>query len=319
MLTLDNIRNCLEGAIPSSVATCSREGTPNLTPVSQVHYVDSSHVALSFQFFNKTHQNVLANHQVMATVIDPETAAQYRLDLRFLRTETSGPIFESMKAKLAGIASHTGMTGIFRLQGSDIYHVLRITEVPGRPLPLTSQRRNLLSGVRSCSVLLNQCTDLESLLDHALAGLATQFGIRHSMILMLDRTGKRLYTVGSQGYRQSGVGSEIALGCGVIGVAAEQGVPIRINHMTAEYSYSRAMRDSVERAGMGGKLETAIPLPGLEESRSQMAVPIVYVKEILGVLYVESPEDMRFNYDDEDALVAVASQLGMAIHSLQQV
>ena len=318
MLTLDSIRNCLEGAIPSSVATCSREGTPNLTPVSQVHYVDSSHVALSFQFFNKTHQNVLANPQVMATVIDPETAAQYRLDLRFLRTETSGPIFESMKAKLAGIASHTGMTGIFRLQGSDIYHVLRITQVPGRPLPLTSQRRNLLSGVRSCSVLLNQCTDLESLLDHALAGLASQFGIRHSMILMLDRTGKRLYTVGSQGYRQSGVGSEIALGCGVIGVAAEQGVPIRITHMSAEYSYSRAMRDSVERAGMGGKLETAIPLPGLEESRSQMAVPIVYGKEILGVLYVESPEDMRFNYDDEDALVAVASQLGTAIHSLQQ-
>src|SRR6185369_2528380 len=114
MLTLDSIRNCLEGAIPSSVATGASDGTPNLTLVSQVHYVDPTHVALSFQFFNKTHQNVLANPRVTATVIDPETAAQYRLQLRYLRTETSGPVFESMKAKLAGIASHTGMTGIFR-------------------------------------------------------------------------------------------------------------------------------------------------------------------------------------------------------------
>src|SRR5262249_31263353 len=105
--------------------------------------------------------------------------------------------------------------------------------------------------------------------------------------------------------------------CGVIGVAAEQRVPIRITHMTAEYSYSRAMRDSVEREGMGGKLETAIPLPGLQESHSQMAVPIVAATEILGVLYVESPRDLRFNYDDEDALVAVAAQLGTAIHAMQ--
>src|SRR5215510_13249950 len=129
MLTLDSIRNCLEGAIPSCVATSASDGTPNVTLVSQVHYVDASHVALSFQFFNKTHQNVLVNPRVTATVVEPETGAQYRLDLHYLRTETSGPVFESMKAKLAGIASHTGMAGIFRLRGSDIYQVLQIAAV----------------------------------------------------------------------------------------------------------------------------------------------------------------------------------------------
>ena len=318
MLTLDSIRNCLEGAIPSALATCSPDGTPNLTIASQVHYVDESHVALSFQFFNKTRQNVLANPRVAATVVDPETAALFRLDLHYVRTETSGPIFESMKAKLAGIASHTGMAGVFKLQGSDIYNVLNISAVPGRPLPLMVRKRNLLSAVRSCAAALNKSADLAAVLDQALAGLESHFDIKHSMILMLDRAGRRLYTVGSRGYLQSGVGSEIALGCGVIGVAAEQRVPIRITHMTAEYSYSRAMRDSVEREGLGGNLETAIPLPGLQESRSQMAVPITAGTDILGVLYVESPQDMRFNYDEEDALAAIAAQLGTAIHALQQ-
>src|SRR5215831_17846483 len=147
MRTLDSIRNCLEGAVPSAVATCSPDGTPNLTLVSQVHYVDAAHVALSFQFFNKTHENVLANPRATATVIDPETAAQYQLDLRYLRSETSGPVFESMKAKLAGIASHTGMAGVFRLRGSDIYTVLNISAISGKPLPLTPLTRNLLSAV----------------------------------------------------------------------------------------------------------------------------------------------------------------------------
>src|SRR5215471_8851041 len=195
VLTLDSVRSCLEGAIPSSVATCASDGTPNLTFVSQVHYVDESHVALSFQFFNKTHQNVLANPRVAATVIDPETAAQYQLDLRYLRTETNGPVFESMKAKLAGIASHTGMAGIFKLQGSDIYTVLKVTAVPGRPLPVMARKRNLLSAVRSCAGVLNRSGDLDALLDQALAGLESHFEIRHSMILMLDRAGRRLYTV----------------------------------------------------------------------------------------------------------------------------
>ena len=42
---------------------------------------------------------------------NPVTAAQYQLSLAFLRTEASGPLFENMKARLAGIASHTGFLG----------------------------------------------------------------------------------------------------------------------------------------------------------------------------------------------------------------
>jgi len=317
-LTLEAIRACLEGAVPSTVATCATDGTPNVSVVSQVHYVDRGHVALSFQFFNKTRQNVLANPRAAAIVIHPETAAQYRLELEYLRTETAGPLFESMKAKLAGIASHTGMSGIFRLQGSDIYRVLEIVAVPGSPLPAPPSRGNMLSALRLCAERMTQCVDLGRLLDDTLASLGELLDVQHAMALMLDGSGQRLYTVASRGYPLSGVGSEIAVGCGVIGVAAAQRTPIRIMHMSAEYRYLRAIRESVEKAGLGQTLETAIPFPGLADSRSQLAVPIAGGGRLLGVLYVESPEDMRFGYDDEDALVAIAAQLGMAIHVLQQ-
>jgi hypothetical protein len=317
-LTLEAIRACFEGAVPSAVATCAADGTPNVSIVSQVHYVDRAHVALSFQFFNKTRENVLANPRTAALVIHPETAAQYRLELEYLRTETEGPLFENMKAKLAGIASHTGMSGVFRLRGSDIYRVLEIAAVPGKPLPLPPPRRNLLSALRLCAERMTQVGDLGRLLDDTLAGLAELLDVQHAMVLMLDGSGRRLYTVASRGYPVSGVGSEVAVGCGVIGVAAAERTPIRIMHMSAEYSYGRAIRESIEQAGLGKSLETAIPFPGLADSRSQLAVPICGGGRLLGVLYVESPEDLRFGYDDEDALVSIAAQLGMAIHTLQQ-
>ncbi len=58
--SLDALRPCLEGVIPATLATCSAEGIPNATYVSQMQYVDPRHVALSFQFFNKTRENLAA-------------------------------------------------------------------------------------------------------------------------------------------------------------------------------------------------------------------------------------------------------------------
>lgn len=318
MIALDAIRECLEGAVPATVATCDAEGMPNVSYVSEVHYVDSEHVALSFQFFNKTHQNVLANPHAEIAVLDPTTGARYNLEADYVRTETAGPLFETMKAKLAGIASHTGMSGVFRLRGSDVYRVLSVTRVPGPEVPQPAPRRNQLSALRACVERVTTATDLASLFDEVLAALEAQFDIRHSMLLLLDASGCKLYTVASRGYQTSGVGSEIALGCGVIGVAAAQRVPIRITHMTIDYSYGRAIRESVEQAGLGASLETAIPFPGLPDSRSQLAAPILLRGDLLGVLYAESQQDRRFGYDEEDMLVTLASQLGSAMHVLEQ-
>ncbi len=317
IIKLDAIRECLEGVVPGIMATAAPDGTPNVAYLSQIQFVDGDHVALSYQFFNKTRQNILSNPRAMLTVTNPATAAQYRLTLQFLRTETAGPLFESMKAKLAGIASHTGMSGIFKLLGADIFRVIDIHQVPGKSLPPPPKQRNLMASLRHSSERISACQDLDRLLNETLACLDELFGICHTMVLMIDAPGERLYTVASRGYEASGIGSEIPLGKGVIGVAAREKTPIRIGHMNAEYAYSRAIRENAQHSDWASALETEIPLPGLPESRSQMAVPIVFAQKLLGVLYVESPQDLRFTYDDEDALVSLALQLGLAIHIQQ--
>lgn len=307
-VNLDPLRDCFEGAVPSPIATCGLDGTPNISYLSQVQYVDREHVALTFQFFNKTRRNVLANPQAQVTVVDPYTYISYRLTLNYLRTETSGPLFESMKAKLAGIASHSGMEGVYKLMGSDVYRVSAIETLDvGRNSPVVPSNR--LPALRKLMQQLGNCSDLAALCDVVLNALQGDFGIDHAMILMLDECGERLYTVASNGYPESGVGSEIPLGAGVVGVAARERTPIRISHMTAEYAYNAAIRANSIAHGLD--LETEIPLPGLPASRSQLAVPMVQGDRLYGVIYVESDQEVRFSYDDEDALVSLASHIAL--------
>lgn len=315
--TLGAIRNCLEGIVPSVLATADGDGTPNVSMISQVQYVDPEHVALSYQFFNKTRRNLLATKHASVAVVDPDTNAQYRLTIDYVETQTSGPLFETMRAKLAGIASHSGMQGVFRLLGSDVFRVREIESIPTATMP-QPVGLNLLAAARRTGEQIAASSELGELFDAALAGLQQHFGIEHAMAMMLDRTTDRLYTVASRGYPVSGIGSEVGLGDGVIGVAAAQGVPIRIGHMASEYSYGTAVRESARAAGLDWQQSTAIPYPGLKSPQSQIAMPILRDGGSIGVLFAESPEPNQFGYDEEDALSLVAGLLSAQIALLQQ-
>jgi hypothetical protein len=128
----------MQGAFQSILATCSPDGTPNITSVSQVWYVDPTHVAVSFQFFNKTVQNLRANPQASIRLFDPNGKDHWAIDARFVREETEGPTFDAMEMQLEAIASMTGMEGVFKLKGAHIYEVLRIERVSFVPDAPTS-------------------------------------------------------------------------------------------------------------------------------------------------------------------------------------
>ena len=104
----------------------------------------------------------------------------------------------------------------------------------------------------------------------------------------------------------------LLFGCGVIGVSAQEKTPIRITHATAEFGYGRAAREATSNHGMSAGLADEIPFPGLAESQSQVAVPILADERVLGVLFAESTESHRFGYDEEDALAVLAGFIGTA-------
>ena len=132
----DELKPAMQGVIPSHVVTCSLDGTPNVTAVSQVYYVDPDHVALSYQFFSKTIKNIRENPRALAWVINPETFESWDLEIEYDHSETSGPVFDAMDMQIEAIASMTGMKGIFKLRAADIYRVISATKNVGERLPL---------------------------------------------------------------------------------------------------------------------------------------------------------------------------------------
>ena len=87
------------------------------------------------------------------------------------------------------------------------------------------------------------------------------------MLLLLDEDGQRLFTIASHGYDTEGVGSEVTVGDGVIGLAAERAAPVRVGnaHQIVKYSRDRSAVPTRTRAPSSRVARS--PLPGLAARR----------------------------------------------------
>jgi hypothetical protein len=128
-IKLEEIMPALQGVIPSIVATSSLDHVPNVTYISQIYYVDTSHVALSYQFFNKTIRNVRENPMLVAILTCPVHYNLYKITLRYKESQTSGEIFDNMSMQLDALAIVQKKEHIFKLRAADIYEVISIVGV----------------------------------------------------------------------------------------------------------------------------------------------------------------------------------------------
>lgn len=322
---LEDLGACFQGIVPSLIATCSADGEPNVTYLSQVTRIDSEHVALSCQFFNKTRRNVAENPLMTIVFNDPVSLRAFRLVGRFVRAETSGPLFEQMSMRIDVIASHTGMAGVFRLLSADVYRVLSLEEIegfllPADPLldptapavpvggPLTELR-----GLQVVCERIGRAGDLEDLLDVTLTALDELLGFSHSMVLLLAPDGTRLVTSASRGYGSQGLGACVELGAGLVGAAAASRRMVRVAGFGNELRYGRAIRHRVEECGGRPDLLPELPLPGLADAEAQLALPLLVGDRLVGVLAVESHDPLCFDEWDEAFLQIVANQIAAAI------
>ncbi|ULA61895.1 MAG: Adenylate cyclase [Nitrospira sp.] len=326
-LALKDLWPCFEGIIPATIATCAKDGTPNISYVSQVHYVDPEHVAISFQFFNKTRKNIAEHPFASVMVLDPRAMQAYRLSLRYERSESSGPLFQAMSLQLQAIASHAGMSDVFRLRAADIYAVRRIERVEGFtswPVPAQDERLPSLfidpnlHALRVVAEQLNRTECLGELLETALRCLDEFFGLRHTMLLLVDEKRRTLQTIASRGYDENGVGSEVGFGDGLIGMVATAKLPLRLSGLDHTLRYARAVRNRAEALSGSETLCREIPLPGLSNASTQIAVPLMIRHRCLGVLVAESLEPLTLLIREEAVMAIVAGHLASGIDQSAQ-
>ncbi len=327
-LTLADLHVCFEGVVPAVIASASADGTPNITYLSRIRVVDDDHVALSNQFFSKTSRNLTENPRASLLIIDPMTYDEFRLTVVYERTERRGRVFERLREDVDTVASLTGMSDVFRLRAADVYRVLDIQQVltavhrDGTVEPVRAGRRSSDRGGPETSLdatvlselhaRLGRCPDLESLVTTALDALDSVLGYPHSLFLLRDEVGGRLYTLATHGYDEEGIGSEVTIGKGIIGMAAARATTIRVGNLRQMDKYSRSVARSYESHGVVGPGHS-MPVPGLDDAESRVAVPAMALGQLVGVLSVDSRDPAAFSPADEAYLGVVASMLANAV------
>src|ERR1044072_6410764 len=133
------------------------------------------------------------------------------------------------------------------------------------------------------------------------------------MLWMSDASQQVATLPASRGYDFQGAGAEISVGEGLVGTAVREGVPIRVGHMMNMATYMRAVRERAGESGLNVAPAPEIPLPGLKEPRSQLAVPLRARGRVLGALLVGRQPAHYFVYDDEDAVMLLCGQFAGAM------
>jgi putative methionine-R-sulfoxide reductase with GAF domain len=209
------------------------------------------------------------------------------------------------------------MAGVFKLKGTDICSVEAVTLLPGSAAESAGRRDSKLEHAEEISRQLADVADMEALLATVLRACTETLGYPHAFVMLIDETGERLYTVASAGFPTSGAGSEVRVGEGMIGVAAQRRMAVRVANMARELSYAHAVQES---AGIEerGTLEQVIPLPRLHSVQSQLIVPMIAYHQLAGLLCLQSEAPGAFQAADECVVAFLANQAATVMSMLRR-
>lgn len=303
---LADLADAFEGVIPSILATSSADGVPNISYLSHVVLIDERHVALSNQFFGKTLANLAANPQAAIIVVHGITGEQFRLDAVWLGNEFSGPVFDEVEGQLRASSSQIGMEDVMRLASVGIFRVEAITAIDraaGLAPAVLPPRRSRLSAAAEVVAAVGAAAEAERIVAALLDGVIAGFDAQAAALFQLDPAGGSLVTLASRGYPATGTGSEVAMGEGIVGLAAAGRRVMRVADMSRVRRFGAAIRSS----GLAlGPEPPPIALPDLADAQSRIAVPMQARGRLYGVLFAESRERLAFRQEDAVALELVA-------------
>ena len=134
-------------------------------------------------------------------------------------------------------------------------------------------------------------TTLDEALQSAVNGLQVTLGGDRVSILLADREKKILEVKAAVGYAEDVFALRIPIGNGITGWAAAHRRTLRVNDVLQDIRY----------------------IQGSPNTRSEMAIPLLYRSELLGVLNVESEQLAAYAENDEELLGTLGGSLAAII------
>jgi sigma-B regulation protein RsbU (phosphoserine phosphatase) len=134
-------------------------------------------------------------------------------------------------------------------------------------------------------------TTLNEALQSAVNGLQVTLGGDRVAILLADREKKFLEVKAAVGYAENVFHMQIPIGSGITGWAAAHRRTLRVGNLQLDTRY----------------------IEGSPNSRSEMAIPLIYRSELLGVLNVESEQLFAYAENDEELLGTLGGSLAAII------
>lgn len=140
-------------------------------------------------------------------------------------------------------------------------------------------------------------TTLEEALESAVKGLQVTLGGDRVTILLMDREQRVLEVKASIGYSEDINKVRVPMGTGITGWAAAHRRPLRISDAAGDPRYIQVSPNT----------------------RSELAVPLIYRNEVLGVLNVESEQTGAYTENDEEMLGTLGGSLAAVIANARLV
>ena len=164
---------------------------------------------------------------------------------------------------------------------------------------------------------VNATLDLEEVYEIALATMGELFEAHHAIILLLEPDGQTLRVVASRGYESQAIGGRVKVGIGAVGIVAQKRKMMQLGNLGQQRAYASAQRRQMMKAGRASEIGDVVPVPGLPNAESQIAIPLLIRDELVGVFSIESPVRQAFDAHDRSLVTIVANQIASAIRNAQ--
>lgn len=237
---------------------------------------------------------------------------KYLIDSTFVPVRTSGIMF-STALLMYGITIFRSRTERERVkQISDVNRELenltndlenrvnQRTNELNEASKTTTRRAAQLQTIADLTQAIARVQDPNEIFSAAATLISDRFGFYHVGIFLLDHD--REYAIlqaanSAGGQKMLARGHRLALGTGVVGFAARTRKPRIALDVGADAVFFNN--------------------PDLPETRSEIALPLIYNEQVIGVLDVQSKEAGAFSEDDFRVLGTLASQLAIAIENVR--